>query len=248
MLSILRKEITGFFSSLTGYIVIIVFLFANSLIMWIMPGQWNVLDSGYAGLDTLFIISPWLFLFLVPAVTMRMFAEEKRLGTLELLLSRPLSEGSVIYGKFFAAVALVLISLLPCIVFFISVWILGETPGNLDHGGTAGSFIGLFFLAAIYTSIGLFASSITDNQVIAFILAIVLCFFLWTGFDYLSTMPLLSKADEFIVRLGINDHYRSLSRGVIDSRDIAYYIFVVILFNEATRVSLLSRNWKKAKA
>lgn len=246
MLAILRKEIAGFFSSLTGYVVVIVFLLANSLIMWIMPGQWNILDSGYAGLDSLFIISPWLFLFLVPAVTMRMFAEEKRLGTLELLMSRPLSEGSVIYGKFLAAVLLVLIALLPCIVFFISVWILGDTPGNLDRGGTAGSFIGLFFLASVYASIGLFSSSLTDNQVVAFILAIVLCFFIWTGFDYLSALPGLSKANDLIVRFGINEHYRSMSRGIIDTRDLAYFLSLVIIFNEATRLSLLSKNRRKA--
>ena len=246
MFAIFRKEITGFFSSLTGYVVVIVFLLANSLIMWIMPGQWNILESGYAGLDALFIISPWLFLFLVPAVTMRMFADEKRLGTLELLLSRPLSEGSIIYGKFLAAVSLVLIALLPCMVFFISVWILGDTPGNLDIGGTTGSFIGLFFLAAVYASIGIFSSSLTDNQVVAFILAIVLCFFIWTGFDFLSSLPLLSKSNDFVVRLGINEHYRSLSRGIIDTRDIAYFLFVVILFNEATRISLLSKNRRKS--
>lgn len=246
MLAILRKEIAGFFSSLTGYVVVIVFLLANSLIMWIMPGQWNILDSGYAGLDSLFIISPWLFLFLVPAVTMRMFAEEKRLGTLELLMSRPLSEGAVIYGKFLAAVVLVLIALLPCIVFLISVWILGDTPGNLDRGGTAGSFIGLFFLASVYASIGLFSSSLTDNQVVAFILAIVLCFFTWTGFDYLSALPVVSEANDLVVRLGINEHYRSMSRGVIDTRDLAYFLFLVIIFNEATRFSLLLKNRRKA--
>ena len=246
MYAVFRKEISGFFSSLTGYVVITVFLLANSLIMWILPGQWNILDSGYAGLDTLFVISPWLFLFLVPAVTMRMFAEEKRLGTLELLMSRPLSERAVIYGKFMASVALVFISLLPTVVFIISVWILGETPGNFDHGGTAGSFIGLFLLAAVYASVGLFSSSLTDNQVVAFIVSIVLCFFIWTGFDYISSLNMLSKADEFIVRLGINEHYRSISRGVIDSADIAYYLIVTILFNEATRLSLLSKNRKKA--
>ncbi len=173
MLTLLRKEISGFFSSLTGYIVMIVFLLANSLIMWVMPGQWNLLDSGYAGLDTLFVLSPWLFLFLVPAVTMRLLAEERRSGTLELLYSRPLGEGAIIYGKFLASVVLVLISLLPCIVFVISVWVLGETPGNLDRGGIAGSFIGLILLAAVYSAIGLFASSLTENQVVSFILAAV---------------------------------------------------------------------------
>jgi len=246
MYAVFRKEISGFFSSLTGYVVITVFLLANSLIMWILPGQWNILDSGYAGLDTLFVISPWLFLFLVPAVTMRMFAEEKRLGTLELLMSRPLSERAVIYGKFLASVALVFIALLPTVVFIISVWILGETPGNFDHGGTAGSFIGLFLLAAVYASVGLFSSSLTDNQVVAFIVAIVLCFFIWTGFDYIASLNILSHADEFIVRLGINEHYRSVSRGVVDSGDIAYYLAVTFIFNEVTRLTLLSRNRKKA--
>lgn len=242
MFTLFRKEISGFFSSLTGYVVVIVFLIANSLIMWIMPGQWNLLDSGYAGLDTLFVISPWLFLFLVPAVTMRLLSEEKRLGTLELLHSRPLSEGAIVYGKFSAAVMLVLISLLPCIIFVVSVWVLGETPGNLDRGGTAGSFIGLFLLAAVYASIGLFASSLTENQVVAFILAVVISFIIWTGFDSIALLPGLSSVDEYVTMIGINEHYRSVSRGVLDISDIAYFIFVTVLFNEATRFILMRRS------
>jgi ABC-2 type transport system permease protein len=238
MLTLFRKEISGFFSSLTGYIVMIVFLLANSLIMWVMPGQWNLLDSGYAGLDTLFVLSPWLFLFLVPAVTMRLLAEERRSGTLELLYSRPLGAGSIIYGKFLASVALVLISLLPTLVFVISVWVLGETPGNLDRGGTAGSFIGLILLAAVYSAIGLFASSLTENQVVSFILAAVLSFIVFTGFDSLALVPGLSSIDEYIVRMGINEHYKSISKGVLDIRDVAYFVFVTILFNEAARMSL----------
>lgn len=245
MFTLLRKEISGFFSSLTGYIVMIVFLLANSLIMWVMPGQWNLLDSGYAGLDTLFVLSPWLFLFLVPAVTMRLFAEERRSGTLELLYSRPLGEGAIIYGKFLASILLVLISLLPCIVFVISVWVLGETPGNLDRGGTAASFIGLILLAAVYSAIGLFASSLTENQVVSFIVAAVLCFVVFTGFDSVALLPGLSSIDEYVTRLGINDHYRSISRGVLDIRDIAYFIFVTVLFNEAARISLRRSSLKK---
>ncbi len=245
MFTLFRKEISGFFSSLTGYVVVIVFLLANSLIMWIMPGQWNLLDSGYAGLDTLFVISPWLFLFLVPAVTMRLIAEEKRQGTLELLCSRPLGEGSIIYGKFLAAVALVLISLLPCIVFVVSVWVLGETPGNLDRGGTLGSFTGLFLLAAVYASIGLFASSLTENQVVAFIIAVVISFIVWTGFESVALLPGLSPVDEYISAMGISEHYRSVSRGVLDIRDIAYFIFVTVLFNEAARFVLMRRKFRK---
>ncbi len=245
MFTLLRKEIAGFFSSLTGYIVMIVFLLANSLIMWIMPGQWNLLDSGYAGLDTLFVLSPWIFLFLVPAVTMRLFSEERRAGTMELLWSRPVSDGAVIYGKFLASVTLVLLALVPCIVFVISVWVLGETPGNLDRGGTAGSFIGLLMLAAVYSAIGLFASSLTENQVIAFITAAVLSFIMFTGFDSLSLVPGLSSMGEHVSALGINEHYKSISRGVLDIRDVAYFVFVTVLFNEAARLTLRRSSLKK---
>ncbi|MFN2313592.1 MAG: gliding motility-associated ABC transporter substrate-binding protein GldG, partial [Bacteroidales bacterium] len=248
MFTLFRKEIAGFFSSLTGYIVIIVFLLANSLIMWIMPGQWNLLDSGYAGLDTLFVLSPWIFLFLVPAVTMRLFSEERRAGTMELLWSRPVGDGAVIYGKFLASVALVLLALLPSIVFVISVWILGETPGSLDRGGTAGSFIGLLMLAAVYSAIGLFASSLTENQVIAFIIAAVLSFIMFTGFDSLSLVPGLSSIGEEVSAMGINEHYKSISRGVLDIRDVAYFVFVTVLFNEATRLILRRSSWKKPLA
>lgn len=245
MFAIFRKEITGFFSSLTGYIVIIVFLLVNSLFMWIFPGEWNILDSGYASLDTLFFMSPWIFLFLVPSVTMRMIAEEKRLGTLELIYSKPVKEREIVYGKYFASVMLVLLALLPGLIYYISVYMLGETPGNLDSGGTIGAFLGLFFLAAVYASAGLFASSLTDNQVIAFIIAVLISFFMFMGFESFAYLPGLKKIDEFVIRLGINEHYKSISRGVIDIRDILYFTSVVIIFNEATRLLLLSRKWKK---
>jgi ABC-2 type transport system permease protein len=238
MLTLFRKEVAGFFSSLTGYIVMIVFLLANSLIMWIMPGQWNLLDSGYAGLDPLFVLSPWIFLFLVPAVTMRLFSEERRAGTIELLWSRPVTDGAVIYGKFLSSVFLVLLALLPALVFVISVWVLGETPGNLDRGGTAGSFIGLLMLAAVYSAIGLFASSLTSNQVISFIFAAVISFIMFRGFDSLAMLPGLSSLAGEVSSMGINEHYRSISRGVLDIRDIAWFLFVTVLFCEAARISL----------
>jgi len=245
MFAIFRKEINGFFSSLTGYIVIIVFLLINSLFMWIFPGEWNIFDNGYAGLDTLFFISPWVFLFLVPAITMRMIAEENRLGTMELIYSRPISERGIIWGKYLASVALVLLALLPCLIYYISVYLLGETPGNLDKGGTWGAFIGLFFLASVYASAGIFASSLADNQVIAFIIAVLFCFVLFMGFDSFAYLPGLKNLDEFVIRLGINEHYKSISRGVLDIKDAAYFMVVVILFIEATRLRLLSRKWMK---
>jgi len=247
MFAIFGKEINGFFSSLTGYIVIIVFLLVNSLFMWVLPGELNILDSGYAGLDTLFFLSPWVFLFLVPAVTMRMIAEEKRLGTIELIFSKPVTERGIIWGKYLASIALVLLALLPVLICYLSVFILGETPGNLDRGGTWGAFTGLFFLAAIYASAGIFASSLTDNQVIAFIIAVLICFVLYAGFDSFAYLPGLKKLDEFVISLGINEHYKSISRGVLDIRDAAYFIAVAAVFNEASRLVLLSRKWKKGK-
>ena len=245
MFAILRKEISGFFNSLTGYIVIIVFLLINSLFMWVFPGEWNILDSGYAGLDTLFFLSPWVFLFLVPAVTMRMIAEEKRLGTIELIYSKPVTEREIIWGKYLASVSLVLLSLLPCIIYYFSVFHLGETPGNIDKGGTLGAFIGLFLLASVYASAGIFASSVTDNQVIAFIIAVLICFVLFMGFDSFAYLPGLKSLDEFVINLGINEHYKSISRGVIDISDVVYFVAVSAIFNEATRLVLLSRKWKK---
>lgn len=247
MFSIFRKEISGFFSSMTGYIVILVFLLINSLFMWVFPGEWNIFDTGYAGLDTLFFLSPWVFLFLVPAVTMRMIAEENRLGTMELIYSRPITEREIIWGKYLASILLVLLALLPGLIYYISVYSLGETPGNLDKGGTLGAFIGLFFLASVYASAGIFASSVTDNQVVAFILAVLICFFLFMGFESFAYLPGLKKLDEFVIRLGINEHYKSLSRGVIDIRDAVYFIAVALIFNEATRLVLLSRKWRKIR-
>jgi ABC-2 type transport system permease protein len=245
MFAIFKKEIIGFFSSFTGYIVIAFYLLVNSMFMWIFPGEWNIFDTGYAGLNTLFFLSPWIFLFLVPAVTMKMFAEEKRLGTIELIFSRPITERGIIWGKYLASVTLALLALLPGIIYYISVSKLGDVPGNIDKGGTIGSYIGLFFLAAVYASAGIFASSLTDNQVIAFVFAVALCFLMFMGFDMVAYLPGLNNIDEFIIGLGINEHYKSVSRGVIDIKDVVYFLAVIAIFNESTRLVLLSRKWKR---
>lgn len=245
MFPLYRKEIQSFFSSLTGWVVIIVYLLINGLFMWILPGEWNILDSGYAGLDTLFIISPWVFLFLVPAVTMRIFSEERRTGTLELLYTRPLTERDILYAKFLAAVTLVLLALIPAIFYYITIYILGETPGNLDQGGTLGAMVGLFFLASVYAAAGLFASALSSNQVVAFIISVFMGFILFIGFDSFAMLPGLKKIDEIIISLGINEHYKSMSRGVIDLDDILYFAVVTLVFTEATRLVLVSRKWRR---
>ena len=240
---IFGKEIKGFFSSLTGYVVMIVFLTMNSLFMWVFPGQMNVLETGYATLESLFAIAPWAFLFLVPAITMRMIAEEKRAGTLELLYSRPVTELQIVGAKFLASWSLVLLSLVPTLVFFWSVYKLGSPPGNIDIGGTWGSYIGLFFLGGIYASIGIFSSSITDNQIVAFILAVLISLLMYLGFDLLSGLAEAGKTSLLISSFGIDHHYNSISRGVLDSRDLLYFIGVIVLFIVSTRLVLQRNNW-----
>ncbi len=241
MFTILKKEINGFFSTITGYIVILVFVVINSLFMWIFESEFNVLDNGYANIDTLFTIAPWVFLFLVPAITMRLFSDEKKSGTMELLLTKPLTDMQIILGKYFAGVILVLMALLPTAVFYVSVYLLGNPAGNIDTGGTLGSYIGLFFLASVYVAIGLFASSLTENQIISFILAMLVSFFMYIGFESISSMFETSGA--FIANLGINEHYRSLSRGVIDTRDLLYFGSAATVFLLFTKTVLESRKW-----
>ena len=243
MFTLFRKEISVFFSSLIGYIVIIVFLLANSLFMWVLPGQFNVLENGYANIDTLFFIAPWVFMFLVPAVTMRLFADEKKSGTIELLLTRPLTDTQIILSKYFAGLVIVLLSILPTLIYFLSIYLLGSPVGDIDIGGTWGSYIGLFFLASIYSAIGVFSSSITENQIISFILALVISFLFFIGFDTISSFGLFDSISSVVLALGINEHYISMSRGVIDTRDIIYFISIIIVFLLFTKIVLQSRKW-----
>ena len=243
MLTLFQREINSFFSTLTGYVVIIVFLVANALFMWIFKGELNVLDSGHANLDTLFFMAPWIFLFLVPAITMRSFAEEKRSGTLELLLTRPVSEMQIVLAKYLASLVLILFSLAPTLVFYFSVSRLGSPPGNLDSGGIAGSYAGLFLLASVYAAAGIFSSALTDNQIVSFIMAVLVSFLLFSGFDLMTTTDLFGNLETILVRLGINEHYKSVSRGVIDTRDLLYFLSVIAVFLLGTKIILQSRKW-----
>ena len=238
------KEIRGFFSSLTGYLVITVFLAVTGLCLWVFPGVLNIPESGYASLDSLFYIAPWVFLFLVPAITMRSFAEEIKTGTIELLLTKPISEWQLTVAKFLAAATLVLIALLPCVVYIISVWRLGNPPGNLDTGATYGAMIGLLLLGSVYAAIGTFASSLTDNQIIAFIAAAVTAFVFYEGFDAVAKLISAAGVQDFVSYLGIKEHYASISRGVVDLRDLVYFFGVMLVFLLLTRLKLQSRKWK----
>lgn len=243
MIPVFLKEINTFFASLIGYVVIGTFLVIMGLLMWIFP-EFSIPDGNYASLDTLFGIAPMVFMFLIPAVTMRSLAEEKQTGTIELLVTRPVTDWQIVGGKFMAAFVLVVIALLPTWLYYFSVWQLGAPQGNIDFGGTLGSFIGLLFLAGAFVSIGIFASSLTNNQIVAFVLATFLCFFVYLAFDYLSRLPIFfGKTDDVIQALGIDYHYNSISRGSLDTRDIVYFISVIAFFFAATLLSLGKRKW-----
>ncbi len=244
MFSLLIKEINSFLNSLIGYIVIVVFLLTISLFIWVFPDtQFSILDAGYATLDPLFIITPWVYMFLVPAVTMRLFSEERKSGTLELLLTRPLTELQIVLAKYTAGVVLVLFSLLPTLIYYFSIYSLGVPPGNLDTGSMWGSYLGLLFLGAGFVAIGVFSSAVTDNQVVAFIIAVFLCFFCYAGFDSIATILGSGLAANLVYQLGINAHYISMSRGVIDTRDVVYFISLISLFIMITRTIIESRKW-----
>lgn len=243
MYALFKKEINNFLSSLMGIMVIVVFLLITGLFLWVFQSDFNLLSYGYANLDGLFILAPWVFLFLVPAVTMRSFAEENRTGTIEMLITKPLSDWQIIMAKFLASVALVLLALLPTAVYYFSVYRLGFPVGNLDSGGILGSYIGLFLLSSSFVSIGVFCSSVTNNQILAFILSVFLCGFIYIGFEFIYSLSLFGGIDLFIQRLGMASHYSSISRGVVDTRDILYFLSVMALFLSMTKLVLASRKW-----
>lgn len=243
MIAIFKKEINTFFSSLIGYMVIGVFLLLMGLVLWVFP-EFSILDSNYANLDGLFGIAPMVFLFLIPAVTMRAFAEENQTGTIELLVTKPISDWQIVSGKFLACLCLVIFALIPTVLYYVTVYILGAPQGNLDSGGIMGSYIGLLFLAAAFVSIGIFASSLTNNQIVSFVLATFLCFFVYLGFDFLSRLPIFfGRSDDVVQAFGIDYHYNSMSRGVLDTRDLTYFLSIVVFFLSATVLVLGKRRW-----
>jgi ABC-2 type transport system permease protein len=241
MRALIGKEVRAFLGSLIGHIVIVVFLLITGLFLWVFPD--NILDLGYADLGPLFFLAPWVFLFLVPAVTMRSFSEERRTGTIELLLTKPLSEFTLVFSKYLAAVFLVLLALLPTLVYYWSVGKLAVPEWNVDAGGTWGSYLGLFFLAASFTAVGVFASSLTDSQIVAFLIAVFLCFGLFMGFELLASFDAVGGLEGPLKNIGIQKHYESMSRGVIDLRDVLYFGGVILIFLLMTRTVIQSRKW-----
>lgn len=242
MIQVLSKEFNSFLNSLIAYVVIGVFLIAMGLLMWVFPES-SVLEYGYADMETLFTLGPYVFIFLIPAITMRSFAEEKKAGTIELLITKPLSDWDIIFGKFLACFLLVCCALLPTIIYYISIYRLGATPGNIDTPGVIGSYIGLVSLGAVFCSVGILASSLTRNQIVAFIVAAFLCFLLFSGFESVSALNVWSGNALLIKQLGLLEHYESLGRGLIDSRDIIFFASVILIMLSFTKLTLSIRQW-----
>lgn len=242
MFSIYIKEIRSFLSSLIAYVVMLVFLLAIGLFTWVLP-DYNVLDYGYANLDTLFNMAPWLFIFLISAITMRSLSEEKKNGTIEIISTKPISDLAIILGKYFAGLTIVLFTLLPTLIYYITIYQLGAPKGNLDSGAIMGSYIGLFFLSSCFVAVGMFASAISDNQIVSFIVSMFLCFMFYNLFELIADFKLLGTWDSVVANLGINAHYQSISRGVIDSRDLFYFIGFDMVFIAATKTVFGGRKW-----
>ena len=228
MLAILKREINSFFATSVGYLVIAVFLVINGLFLWVFKGDYNILDNGFSDLNSFFELAPWVFLFLIPAITMRAFSDEKKMGTLELLITKPILLKNIVLGKYFGAVILICLALTPTLLYVITISKLGNPAGNWDLGSTLGSYIGLLFLVLAYTSIGIFASTLSKNQIVAFIIAVFLCFFMYYGFEGIASIANTSNIS--IASLGMKAHFNSIARGVLDSRDIIYFISVSVLF------------------
>jgi len=241
MIAILKKEINTFFASPIGYLVIAVFLLLNGLFLWLFKGEFNILDNGFADLSSFFLLTPWILVFLVPAVTMRSFADEKKQGTLELLLTKPISHLNIVLGKYLGALVLIIIALIPTLLYVYTISKLGNPEGNLDMGSIMGSYFGLLFLVAAYTAIGVFASSLSDNQIVAFIIAVFICFFFYFGFEGLSNYNIFGDAF-YIEKLGMESHFKSMSRGVIDTRDIIYFLSITALFIIGTTINIKRAN------
>lgn len=228
MKALLLREIKSFFGSPIGYLVIAIFLLLNGLFLWVFDGDYNILNSGFADMSPFFKLSPWIFIFLIPAITMKSFSDEKKQGTLELLFTKPLSIWEIVNGKFLGAFTLSVLALLPTLIYVWMISYFGYPPGNIDMGSTMGSYFGLLFLVASYTAIGIFTSTLSDNQIVAFILSVFICFVFYFGFDGVAN--LLKQSNSFIAQLGMDYHFKSMGRGVIDTRDVLYFVSVTTAF------------------
>ncbi len=235
MFAILKKEFNTFFASPIGYLVIAVFLLINGLFLWVFKGDFNILHAGFSDLTSFFYLAPWFFIFLIPAITMRSFSDEIRLGTIEILKTKPLSNWQIVLGKYLGAFLLIILALIPTLTYVYTIDQLGNPTGNLDLGSTLGSYLGLLFLSAAFTAIGLFTSTLSNNQIVAFIAGVVLSFLMYYGFEAIAELNILKNLN--IQNIGMKEHFKSISKGVIDTKDILYFASVTFFFLFLTKTN-----------
>lgn len=242
--SIFKKELTSFLGSLSGYVALVLFLATSGLVLWVLPDS-NILDYGYASMDQFFRFTPWLLAFLIPAITMKSFSEEYSQGTMEWLTTKPLTDLQIIGGKFLAAFVLVLIALLPTLIYLFSIQWLSMDGALLDYGAIIGAYVGLFLLAAGFTAIGLFCSSLTGNQIISFLAAVFVSLLFYDGFGAFSRMAAFrGGADYYLAMPGMDLHFESIGRGLIDLKDVIYFLTLIALFIALNRFVLQKRRLK----
>ncbi|PWL39132.1 gliding motility-associated ABC transporter permease subunit GldF [Flagellimonas aquimarina] len=238
MFAIFKREVQSFFTSSIGYMIVGLFLLLNGLFLWVFKGDFNIFEYGFADLGNLFLLAPWIFIFLVPAITMKSFSEERKVGTLELLLIKPISIWKLVLGKFWGAFLLCVIAVLPTVIYVFAISNLGMTTGNYDLGVVLGSYFGLLFLIGTYTSIGLFSSTLSDNQIVSFIIGILICFLLFNGFDAISSLFSNGETQQLLQKIGAKSHFDSIARGIIDTADLLYFISLTLFFLYLTFVRL----------
>ncbi|MEO9511088.1 MAG: gliding motility-associated ABC transporter permease subunit GldF [Flavobacteriaceae bacterium] len=230
MFAIFKREVQSFFTSPIGYLIIGFFLLLNGLFLWVFKGDYNIFDYGFADLGNLFLLAPWIFIFLIPAITMKSFSEERKVGTLELLLIKPITLWKLVLGKFWGAWLLCILAVLPTLIYVFAISDLGIVKSNYDLGILLGSYFGLLFLIGLYTAIGIFSSTLSNNQIVSFILGVLVCFLLFNGFDATSSLFSNGETQQFVQGLGAKSHFESIAQGILDTRDLIYFISLTLLF------------------
>ncbi len=238
MFAIFKREVQSFFTSPIGYLIVGSFLLLTGLFLWVFKGAYNIFDYGFADLGNFFLLTPWVFILLVPAITMKSFSEERKMGTLELLLIKPISVERLVLGKFFGVLLLCFVAIVPTIIYVLAISSLGVTPGNYDIGAVLGSYFGLVFLLSTYVALGVFASSLTDNQIVAFLFGVLFCFFFYNGFESISSLIANGDTQQLLQSFGAASHFESIARGVIDTRDLIYFVSLTALFIYLTTLRL----------
>jgi ABC-2 type transport system permease protein len=239
MFAILKKELQLFFATPIGYLVIAIFLLINGLFLWVFKGDFNILNAGFADLNSFFFITPWFFIFMIPAITMRTFSDEIRLGTIEIIKTKPISAWDIVIGKYLGCLILILIALVPTLTYVYTISQLGATPENIDFGSIIGSYFGLLFLASSITAIGMWTSTLSNNQIVAFLVGVALSFFMFYGFEAMNGILGFEKFE--IKNLGLYSRFINIGRGIIDTKDLLYFLSVTFLFLYLTKTSFDSK-------